>query len=334
MKNPPAMDHTLALIPAHAAGAPTPEVSAPPQVLSLPSAAQPWRYAWVYGRAVVASRWGPHRLWPERSRHYSAPVQIGARLARRWRALFDVPARATCAVPLLANQSVGTLMQARLFADLGLNLRHVQHLQHRTVHHASVAACAKARDQRLSCQLQRVLRLGEDRVLVQLQTQAAAADGSPLSTVEDGFIVDGLPAADLAGLHSDRALLLELLGLRRRLPRLSSTAGEALVSEMPVPGDMGRAYGRVSGDLGPEHLGSLGAWLCGLKRPCLQGLALRNLVVRHLAELGQPLQQLSLTFAGPAYLGEPLLLVVDGTSLEVHGAKGRLVAFGCCAAPA
>ena len=323
MNKPPAMDQTLNFPSAHTA-----EAAYQPHTLALPSVSEPWRYAWAYARAALASLFGTHRLRAQGPRSYHVAVHISPRLALRWRALFDVPARAAASVPLLANQSVGTLLYSQLFADLGLNLRHLLHLQHRTVHHASVAACAKAREQRLSCRVQRVLRLGEDRVLVEVQTQVLAADGTLLSQVEDGFLVRGLPVADLAGLPSDRGMLRELLGLRRRLPRLSVTDGEARVSAMDVPRQMGLDYGRISGDMNPVHTCRLGAWLFGLKRPFLQGLALRNLVVRHLAELGVAVEHLSLTFASPAYLGQTLLLVVDSGALEVHDAKGRLVAFG------
>ena len=323
MKEPPAMDHTLTLTAAQAAPAYPAR-----HTLALPSVSEPWRYAWAYGRKALASVFGAHRLRAPGSRVYHAPVHISPRLALRWRALFDVPARAAASVPLLANQSVGTLLYSQLFADLGINLRHLLHLQHRTLHHASVAVCAKARQQQLTCRVQRVLRLGEDRVLVEVQTLVSAADGSLLSQVEDGFLVRGLPAVDLAGLPSDRGLLRELLGLRRRLPRLSVTDGEARVSAMHVPRQMGLDYGRISGDMNPVHTSRLGAWLFGLKRPFLQGLALRNLVVRHLAELGVAVEHLSLTFASPAYLGQTLLLVVDSDALEVHDANGRLVAFG------
>ena len=301
-----------------------------PLTLAMPSVSEPWRYALAYGRLALASLVGLHRLRLQGLRTYHAPVRISPRLAHRWRALFDVPARAAATVPLLANQSVGTLLYSQLFADLGLNLRHLLHLHHRTVHHASVADCAKSRKQQLRCRVQRVLRLGEDRALVEMQTQVLAPDGTLLSQVEDGFLVRGLPSADLAALTADRAKLRDVLGLRRRLPHLSTSDGQARVSAMDVPHGMGLAYGRISGDLNPVHTSTLGAWLFGLKRPFLQGLALRNLVVRHLAELGFSVEQLSLTFASPAYLGQTLLLVVDSGALEVHDAKGRLVAFGAC----
>ena len=82
---------------------------------------------------------------------------------------------------------------------------------------------------------------------------------------------------------------------------------------------------KVNLGYGPSRVG---AWLFGLRGPFLQGLALRNLVVRHLAELQLPLDRLSLTFAAPAAVGQTLLLVALGSEVEVHDQAGRLVAFG------
>ena len=326
----PAFDRSLAL-PGSAAHVPAPEPHAPLPAyrqLRLPSVDTPWRHAWSYVRAALPGLLGPHSLQLGEADHCSSPMLLSPRLVRRWRALFDVPARAASRVPLLSNESVATLMQVRLFADLGVRLRHLTHLQHRTVHHAAVEDNAGSREQRLSCHLQRVLRVGEDRVMIELRTVVHDADGRLLCELDDGFMVDHLPPESLAGLASDRELLRELLGLRRRLPRLSTLIGEARLSEMAVPASMGRRYGRIAGNLNPVHCCRLGAWLMGARRPSLQALALRNLVVRHLAELGVAMDRLAITFAGPTWLGQMLMLVVEGEEFEVHDAQGRLVAFG------
>ena len=296
--------------------------------LRLPSVDQPWRYAWAFASATLAGWRSGHRLHSRAPHHYRSSSQISPRLERRWRALFDVPARARTLVPLLTHQSTVTLMVAQLFKDLGIHSQHLLHVQHRTVHHADVSTCARPPALELQCHVKRTLRMGEDRVLVEVQTQARDSRGQLLAQMDDGYVVGGLPPSDLAGLPSDRKLLRELLGLRRRLPRLSISEGDALVSEMTVADSMGRAYGLLSGDLNPGHSGRLGAWLLGLKRPVLQELALRHLVVRHLVELGAPVQRLHLTFAAPVALGQSLLLVLNGREFEVQDAQGRLVAFG------
>ena len=327
------LNRNLRLNPADGS-APSGLAGPPLTLLDVPSVDSPWRYARAHARSVLAGLIGRQPLRLQAGGSCSAAVSVSPRLSHRWRALFDVPARAATAVPLLTHQSVSTLLHARLVADLGIKLRDLLHLQHRSSHPAGVAAFVRTREQRLSCTVQRVLRLGEDRVLVEVRTLVSAADGRLVATVEDGFLVSHLPPAALAGLPSDRLLLRDLLGLRRRLPRLSITEGDARVAAMPVPHDMGLAYGRISGDIHLARCCRLGAWLSGLKRPVLQGLALRNLVVRHGAELGLPLDGVQLTFASPAYLGQQLLLVALGGDIEVHNGLGRLVAFGRCAAAA
>ena len=300
--------------------------------LSLPSVDQPWHYACAFANATLARWKGGHRLHSRTPRHYRSSSQVSPRLERRWRALFDVAARARKLVPLLTHQSTVTLMVAQLFKDLGIHAKHLLHVQHRTAHHADAASCARSQEQELQCHVKRILRMGEDRVFVEVQTQVRDNRGQLLCQVDDGYVVGGLPPSDLAGLGSDRNLLRELLGLRRRLPHLSISEGEALVSEMPVGNAMGRDYGLLSGDLRPIHCCRLGAWLLGSKRPVLQEMALRHLVVRHLVELGASVQRLHVTFAAPVALGQSLLLVVSGREFEVQDAQGRLVAFGSNAA--
>lgn len=326
------MEHLLAL-PNASTHAELPDATPPGPVhqnrsLELPGIDSTWRYAWAQARTTGASLLSPHGLRRGSACSYSATAHISLRLAHRWRALFDVPSRAASRVPLLSSESVGTLLQARLMADLGFQPRRVTHQRHRTILHAGVQALAGSRQQRLSCHLHRMLRLSEDRLLVELRTVVHDDQGQLLCEIDDGFLVDRLPPEQLAGLPSDRALLRELLGVRCRLPRLSTVVGEARLSEMPVPDSMGRRYGRIAGSFNPLHCCRLGAWLMGASRPCLQTQALRNLVVRHLAELGVAMDWLALTFVAPARLGQTLMLAVDGAEIEVHDAKGHLVAFG------
>lgn len=300
--------------------------AAEPVALALPSVEQGWRYAARYWAATLGNLLRPHRLRPERARRYSATVAISDVLAARWHRLFGIDGAS--GVPMLYNQSVGTLLYTAVFADLGINFRHLLHVQHRTVHHAGAAACAAARQQRLVCGLKRALRLGEDRALVELETQILGADGALLATVVDAFMVRQLPAGDMRHLPSDRAVTRDLVGLRRRRSQVDGGSGSAWRRPLPLDRHLGCAYGDVSGDRNPVHTTALGARLFGVPRPFLQGLGLRSLVVRELALDGAAIDRLEMSFASPAYLGQMLGLVVDGTTFEVQDAAGTLIAFG------
>ena len=299
----------------------------PPLLLDLPGCDRRLAYAAHYWPATLLNLLRPHRLRASVTRpRLGAPVHIPDALRLAWEALFD--ARADC--PLLVNQSVGTLLYTTLFRQLGLNFRHLLHVRHRTEHVAGAAALAAARQQSLVCELQGCWRLGDDKGLVVLDTQILrprSEGGGLLARVEDGFIIRRVPRADREHLPplEDRALLRDLLGLRKRRSLLDGAARRLPLHLAP---DLGRRYGRVSGDHNPVHTTTAAARLFGLPRPFAQGLALRNLIAAELHRHGMPLQSLQLSFAQPAYLGQTLSLVEQGGQFELLDAGGRVLAFG------
>jgi hypothetical protein len=309
--------------------APTP-AARPCTALRLPNTGA--RQALAYWCSLPPLMAGRQRLRPQQAGRYGTTVQFDEPLLRRWHALLGPGGSAACGLPLLYGQGAGTLLYLRLFADLGLQLRHLLHLQHRVQHPLGAAALAAARQQRLQVGLHRVLRLAEDRALVDLQTEVLDSNGQALALVQDSFLVRGLPAADLQGLPGSRQAMRELLGLRRRQPRLLHVDTPRQVVPLALRADLGRRFGQVSGDRNPVHTSAWGAWLFGFSRPFLQGLGLRSLVVKELAAMDAPLAQFDICFANPAELGQTLQLCVQGRQWEVVAGLGRpqqqLVAFG------
>lgn len=302
-----------------------PPLQPPAQMLALPGCDRPLAYAAHYWPATVLNLLRPHRLRGDVARpRLAAPVSIPDALRRDWQALFDADAQC----PLLVNQSVGTLLYTRLFRQLGLNFRRLLHVQHRTEHQVAPAALAGAARQLLVSELRGCWRLGADKALVVLGTQVlrpVAEGGGLLARVEDGFLIRAVPPADWARLPplEDGEQLRELQGLRKRRALI---AGPRL--PLPLAPDLGRRYGRVSGDHNPVHTTPLAARLFGQPRPFAQGLALRNLVAAALHRQGLPLAGLRLCFAQPAYLGQTLGLVVQDGQFELQDADARVVAFG------
>lgn len=300
----------------------------PAQQLSLPGCERPLAYALQYWPATLLNLLRPHRLRAQVARpRLAAPVQIPPPLRQHWEQLFDTDARC----PLLANQSVGTLLYTRLFGQLGLNFRQLLHVQHRVEHAGSPEAFAAAERQELVCSLQGCWRLADDKALVVLQTEIhrpADEGGARLAVVEDRFMIRRVPRVDWEQLPAleGRGGLRELLGLRKRRAELDAAQGLAI--ELPLAADLGSRYGRVSGDHNPVHTTALAARLFGLPRPFAQGLALRNLIVAALHRIEAPLQSLQLTFAQPAYLGQTLSLVLQDERFELLDARQQVIAFG------
>lgn len=304
----------------------------PVRLLQLPGADRPLAYAAHYWAATLGNLVRPHHLAAATRCDYAAAVTITPQHRRDWLRLFN----AAPGCPLLCNQSVGTLLYTRLFRDLGLNFRHLLHVQHSTEHVADAEELAAAGQQQLLCELQGVSRLGdpkEGKALVSLRTRihaGAEAGGALLAVVTDRFMIRKVPASDWKALPplADREQLRALLGLRRRVATITPAAPGVQQVAIPLPHDQGRRYAAVSGDHNPVHTTALAARLFGQPRPFAQGLALRNAVMRELHRLGAPLQSLQMTFASPAWLGQTLYWLRQGAGWELQDGLGRVVAFG------
>jgi hypothetical protein len=303
----------------------------PVRLLQLPGADRPLAYAAHYWAATLGNLVRPHHLAAATRCDYAAAVTITPQHRRDWLRLFN----AAPGCPLLCNQSVGTLLYTRLFRDLGLNFRHLLHVQHSTEHVADAEELAAAGQQQLLCELQGVSRLGdpkEGKALVSLRTRihaGAEAGGALLAVVTDRFMIRKVPQQDWQQLPpADRHQLRELLGLRRRVNEIVPGGPRVRRVAVALPADQGRRYAAVSGDHNPVHTTPLAARLFGQPRAFVQGLALRNAVMRELHRAGAPLQRLEMTFAAPAWLGQTLTWLQQGERWELLDQSGKLVAFG------
>jgi hypothetical protein len=290
---------------------------------------KPWRYALNYWVGTVRNLTRAHRLAAHKRPSRSAPVVITEAQRTAWLSLFGSERQAQA--PLLFNQRVGTLLYTQLFSDMRINFRHLLHLQHDVEHVAGPAACAASLEQELVCRVSDVRRVFGNKAVITVCTevrQALQLGGALLAVIQDRFLIRELPPADLDGLDTDRNLMRLLMGLRRRRPTVGPASPQVWSEAIALPKDLGRRYGRVSGDCNPVHTTTWVARLFGQKRPFAQGLALRNAVVARLSALGVEMGRFEMTFASPAWLGQTLELRLSEGRFELIGSQGELVAFG------
>ena len=300
--------------------------------LKLPSAEQGLAYACRWWAATVPGLLRRHRLQPGRARRYETRFEPRPELGERFADLFDLPDGANGpegpAYPFLYAQSVISLLQARVLADLGVNRRHVHHLRHRTRLPDGVQPCLDAAQQRIECRLLRAVRVGPTEALVLMETRISDADERTLALVEDGFVVRELQVADAVQADEDDGLRRAVSRMRRRTAEISNTHPEVRMRTLFIARDAGRRFGSVAGERGLAHVSRLGARLMGQRRPFVQSQYLRNLVARELAEWGLEPSNLLLTFTAKAQLGQTLRLLQQGSAFELVDERGRLVAFG------
>lgn len=290
--------------------------------VQVPPVERRFAYAAAYWPLTLRNLVVPHRLRADRARTYSTPFTPHPDAAQRWCRVFSIDERAARGAPFLYGQAAGTLLYMRLFADLGLNFRHLLHLAHQSTHLEPAHGVA----QQVTARVSKVALLGASKAVVTVRSDVARADGHPLLHTEDRFVVRGYAPAQLQGLPMDDSLRCTSFQLARQAPRLR----DAGVWRLPVPvaQDLGRRYGQLSGDMNPVHTTPWAARLFGHRRPFLQGLGTRNLVVGHLAAAGLKLQRLELHLCRPVMCGQILTLAHDGRQIELTDARHTLLACG------
>jgi hypothetical protein len=319
-----------------------PESAAPTRLMSVPDPARRGAYALAYWPQVLRSLLGPHRLRPA-----AAIEAVSARFVPqaddhlRWCAVFGLDAAAAVGAPFLFSQATGTLLYMRLFADLGLNFRHLLHLRHRATHRP-VPELPPGQAQTVSARVASVRALGARKAVVQIACTVSTDDGLVLLQVQDDFIVRGYRPGQLRELERHPAPPFE--ALHRPAPRWSadaaatiagSAAGSAADSgpvwqqRFDVDASLGQRYGALSGDANPVHTTPWAARLFGHPRPFLQGLATRSMIVGRLAEAGWQVTRLDLHLCRPVPCGAPVRLAHDGQRFELTDADGlTLLAAG------
>lgn len=298
-------------------------------VLRLPSAARALRYGARWWALAVPGLLRQHRLRPGRAGHYAARFEPDTALRDAFSTLFDLrngPVGVN--YPFMYAQGVNELLQARVLADLGVNLRHVHLLRHRTRLPAGGAQGLAVGGQQLDCQLMRAVRVGPTEVLLLLETRIRDDAGHHLALVEDALLVSALQVADAVQASEDDLLRRAASRLRRRGAELDGGANDVQVRQLYIATDAGRRFGRLSGQISPVHTSRLGARLLGRRHPHVQPMYLRNLVTRELAEWGVGQSELQLSFIRKSCLGQTLRLLRKDSAFELLDERGRLVAFG------
>lgn len=280
-----------------------------------------WAYAACYWPLALRNLMVRHRLQAQVQPVFAAPFDPDPADARRWCDALGLDDRSAADAPFMYAQAVGTVLYMRVFASLGLNFRHLLHLDH-----ASWLGVAAHGRQTVSCELVDVVALGAGKVVLSVASDVRDAEGRSTLKVRDRFIVRGYSSAQLAHLPMDTELAQSARLQARRKPSLDTA--QAQVLPVPIARDAGRRYARVSGDANPVHTTPLGARLFGFPGPFLQGLATRNLVVGHLASIGVNIRQVEIQLCRPVFCGQTARLVREGQQVELLDRHGQLLAAG------
>lgn len=267
---------------------------------------------------------------------YDDTFSFTAEERARWHALFGVRDGAL-PIPFTYFTTSGTLALMQIVADVGVNFRHLLHLRSEMQLNPEGRVLAPGEAYRCAYQLRDIVRLRNDRAALVVQSEVQDDAGRLMIAQKDWFIIKNLPAESVAALEKSRTLgqhdTAALAAGAKRGATLAKrhAAGDGAVrsAQLVVKGDMGVAYGHVSGDMNVVHTSSAAARLFGYRKPFIQGLCTANYVLKALTEAtGHAPGRLAIAFCRPVVTDAVVSLYHSRDEFEVCDAKGSLLACG------
>lgn len=161
-------------------------------------------------------------------------------------------------------------------------------------------------------------------VLIRFQSIVRDVTGHEVMNLEDELYVAGLQEDFVKNMTAEATP-----NERRATQSVLLTNSMADKIPMQIKRGMGQKYGKLSGDLNPLHISSIGARLFGHKKSFVQGLCTLNLIV---AELGRhwqgSIKSIDIRFLRPVSQPSKLTLLCTLTQFELVDKDGVLLVSG------
>lgn len=288
-------------------------------------------YARSYYTAAAKTLLRSHRLFVDQEFPvYETTLQMDPVEVGRWTELFEVGPEQL--MPRFAFVSmVGTMLLTRVVSEAGVNFRHLLHLRHEDRFHSAERFIEPGVAYAVRVGLTDIVPLRDDRVALVVETRVADEAGAALQTLRDSFIILNLDPiyVEAARQHrrKDDVDIEAITNLGSRESVLASSATVRYRERISVPSDMGKRYGRTSGDMNMVHTTAMAAKLFGFRKPFIQGLCSASYVLRAIARAGATARTVDVRFARRIEVGSDIEVLLGDGELEVLG-NDKVRVFG------
>lgn len=240
---------------------------------------------------------------------------------QNWQALLDYQQNIPQPFTLSAPAGVWALMQ--VLEDIGICFSRIMHMNSAVQMMSSDGFKANQHYSTIVSYLG-AKAYSKTAVLIRFQSVIKDVKGSDIMTVEDELYVAGLDQ------HYVAKLTLPEDSIIRRATRpllLDNAMADQLT--LTIKRTTGAKYGKLSGDLNPLHISSIGAKLFGHKQAFVQGLCVLNMVVARLgSHWGKSVQKLKIDFIRPVVQPSKLRLLCTLDRFELIDTHDTLLTAG------
>jgi len=238
-----------------------------------------------------------------------------------WMNLVDYDGAAPQAFTFSAPAGVWALMQ--VLKEIGISFSRIMHMSSRLL---MLNKEGFSQNQHYSTYVHYLGATPHSKraVLIRFQSVVKDITGRDIMTLEDELYVAGLDEEFVKSLAIDTQA-------QARRPSKSQLLNNAMADrmELPIVKSMGQKYGKLSGDLNPLHISSLGARLFGHKTSFVQGLCTLNLIIAALGKHWKgSIRSMEINFIRPVAQPSTPILICTLDQFELVDKDGNLLVSG------
>jgi hypothetical protein len=241
--------------------------------------------------------------------------------AARWHKVFNYHSDAPQAFTYSAPAGVWALMQ--VLEDLGIKFSRIMHLRSHLLL-TSPSGFEVNTHYTTNVRYMGARPLKTRSVALIFRSEVRDVRGHEIMQLEDELYVRGLPEDFVAQLSSEH---LKVPATERHQIDLDNPVADQI--PVKIGRRLGSQYGKLSGDLNPLHISSIGARLLGHSGSFIQGLCTANLILATLgAHWRQPVRSLTMEFKRPVPQPAKLTLICTLDQFSLIDAKKRVLVTG------
>jgi hypothetical protein len=238
-----------------------------------------------------------------------------------WMSLVEYKGKTPQAFTFSAPAGVWALMQ--VLEEIGISFSRIMHMSSRLLmihkdgfnknqHHSTYVHYMGARPH------------SKRAVLIRFQSVVKDVTGRDIMTLEDELYVAGLEEEFVSSLSMEA----EVQPRRQSKSKLANNPHSDKIP-MAIKRNMGTKYGKLSGDLNPLHISSIGAKLFGHKKSFVQGLCTLNLIVSQLGmHWNGSIRSMDIQFIRPVAQPSKPTLLCTLDQFELVDEAGNLLVSG------
>ncbi len=256
---------------------------------------------------------------------YHQKFQLSTRTKNQWQKLFPHQVNTTPYCYYWPNM---VKMFHRLIYALGINYINVLHLKHEQTFYNNNLDCEH---NHIKSRLVGIIILKQNKIALKVKSEITNSKQQLVTEFVDYIFIKNINNYDMNKIMHLQIRINENIEFSRLTQKQSQLKNNTSCQpdHFTIPPNMGRYFGKVSGDLNPIHTNKWFIKLFKYRNTFIQGMCLYHYILQHYINTHhQSPEILNITFANPVYEHQVITYCLVDNHVEILDELNTLLAYG------